>query len=171
MCLYVNSKAEVRTADKPILVWKFVDENKYGPDIWKPPYYSHVDGWNKYGELIIAKKVVSKNAERQPLEDLEFEPVYHFKYKNLWAWLRCDSSCQDYVKNPKEKAVQEGLHAICSKLRAKCRRTVNSVVRPAIVPVGARYVKGKYREIVSTQLIVCKTLEDAKRIMNEQKGK
>jgi len=170
MCLYVNSKAEVRTADKPILVWKFVREYPGVSDIWKSPYYPYVDGVYKYGELVIAKKRARGDTYR-PLEDLEFEPVCHFKYKNLWAWLRCDSSQGEYVKNPKEKVVNEGLHTICSKRRAKRWRTVDSIVRPAIIPVGARYVKGKDGEIVSTQLIVCKSLEDAKRIMNEQKGK
>lgn len=172
MCLYVKSNAKVKTADKPILVWKFVMEYTFSPDAWASPYFTYVGETNKYGELVIAKKIVSY--ERQPLEDLKFEPVYHFKYKykNLWVWFRCNSSYRNWDINPKEKAVQEGLHAFCSKHRAKRRRTVDSIVRrPAIIPVGARYVKGKNREIVSTQMIVCKTLEDAKRIMNEQKGK
>lgn len=171
MCLYVKSNAKVKTADKPILVWKFVMEYTFSPDAWASPYFTYVGRANKYGELVIATKIVSH--EWQPLEDLKFEPVYHFKckYKNLWAWFICESSQRGWVENPKEKAVNEGLHAFCSKHRAEKRRTVNTVVRPAIIPVGARYVKGKNREIVSTQMIVCKTLDDAKRIMNEQKGK
>ena len=169
MCLYVKSKAEVRTANKPILVWKFVKENEHAPDVWISPYYSYVDfRGNKYGELVIAKKIVRVD-ELQPLEDFEFEPVYHDKYRNLWAWFRCDPSYLDCVENPKEKVIQEGLHAYRSKYRTNMRRIVKSIVHPAIIPVGAKYVKGKYREIVSTQMIVCKTLEDAKRIMNEQK--
>lgn len=170
MCLYVNSKAEVKTADKPILVWKFVREYSGVSDVWMSPYYPHVEGINKYGDLVIAKKRV-RGYVYQPLEDLEFDSVYHFRYKNLWAWLKYDPSQRNWVESPKEKAVNEGLHAICSKHRAKRRRVVDSIVRPAIIPVGARYVKGKDGEIVSTQLIVCKSLEDAKRIMNEQKGK
>lgn len=170
MCLHVKSNAKVRTADKPILVWKFVREYPDDPDIWKSPYYPHVEGVNKYGELVLAKKRVRGDIYR-PLEDFEFDPIRDLKYLNLWAWLRRDLSQQAWIENPKEKAIQEGLHAFRSKYRAETRRSVNTVVHPAIIPVGARYVKGKNKEIVSTQMIVCKTLEDAKRIMNEQKGK
>ena len=71
--VYVKSNAKVKTADKPILVWKFVMEYTFSPDAWASPYFTYVGETNKYGELVIAKKIVSY--ERQPLEDLKFEPV------------------------------------------------------------------------------------------------
>ena len=65
--------------------------------------------------------------------------------------------------------IEEGVHAYRKKGLAdyKSTWTSGSVVHYAVIPVGGRYFKGEYDDIVSDKLIVFKTYVDFKNYMKK----
>lgn len=65
--------------------------------------------------------------------------------------------------------VNKGLHAYLTKELAKEFKTGYEAIRPAIIPKGAKYFIGEHRDIVATQLIVYRDMDNLRYLRKEEK--
>lgn len=153
MCLYVNSKARVKTLKRSRLGWKIVRRDD--DDIfWYSPIQN--DNYIQYGKITTARKweCYQGSPIRKDIEDIVIKESFNHRTQKV------------------EYTVNEGYHSyralwwalIIWDWKYECLRPL----RPCIIPKGTRYVNGHYFERASKEIIVFRTLKDALRILFEK---
>jgi len=142
MCLALRKYSKVRVARFPKLVWKIVQITD--KDDWVGPFQKY--NYHKFEECLRAEEITANGTV--PIKRLIITENYFG-----------------------DKVINYGFHAFRSFYEAKSKvsvfieyrnfeRGLNLVAVPCIIPKGAEYCKGKYCEIVSTDIIVFKNFRD-----------
>lgn len=140
MCLYVKEKSKVKTLKRARLGWKLVQKLNDG-NFWGSPIQTET---NEYNKVCIAKRRIGY-IHQEPIDDIVIEQSFNYH------------------------VVNEGYHSYRTLFAAVLMwQNDLEYLRPCVIPKGTRYVNGESFERVSKEIIVCRTLKDALKILHEQ---
>jgi len=157
MCLYVKEKSKVKTLKRARLGWKRVKRDG-DDDFWRSPIQDH--NYALYGKTVTARKkmlewdgYICLLPIKKEIEDIVIEESFNHGHQKA-----------EYV-------VREGYHSyriLLGVLLGDMLYGEHECLRPCVIPKGTRYVNGYGFERASKEIIVCRTLKDALKILHEQ---
>lgn len=146
MCLYVSKKSKVKTLKRACLGWKLV-KKRDNNDFWESPMQTY---YGQYNKCCTAKRYVTY-VSQEFIDDIEIKESF------------------DRKRQMSEYTVNEGFHSYRTLLVAlSWLDRKRESLRPCIIPKGTRYINGNTLERASKEIIVCRTLKDAFRILRNQ---
>ena len=159
MCLYVKEKSKVKTLKRARLGWKRVKRDG-DDDFWRSPIQDH--NYALYGKTVTARK-----------EMLEWDGYIYLPIKKEIEDIVIEESF-NHEHQKAEYVVREGYHSyriLLGVLLSHMLYSKHERLRPCVIPKGTRYINGNTFntfERVSKEIIVCRTLKDALKILHEQ---
>ena len=146
MCLYVTAKDKIKTCRFPILTWKWV-RNDISEGCWNSPYILG-DVSRPFNKVMNAEKKSDFGLFYMDISDLTIKTREYLLKKGQVIFVLWKGA--DVVG-----CVNEGFHSFTSHIKAKTDGGLTTtVLKPCIIPKGARYIKGKDRQVASTKIVV-----------------
>ena len=165
MCLYVTAKDKIKTCRFPILTWKWV-RNDISAGCWNSPYILS-DVSRPFNKVMTAKQKNDYGTfpyTYMDINDITIETKDDLLKKGQVIFLLMKGA--DVVG-----CVSEGFHSFTSHGAAEIDGGLSTtVLRPCIIPKGARYIKGKDHQVASTKIVVFDSWKSlVKYILNSKK--
>lgn len=149
MCLYVTAKDKIKTCRFPILTWKWV-RNDISEGCWSSPFL-----------LTTVSRPFNKVMNAEKKSDFGLFPNTYMDISDLTIETREDLLKKGQLIFVLWKGtdvvgcVNEGFHSYTSHIKAKTDGGLTTtVLKPCIIPRGARYIKGQDRQVASTKILV-----------------